>query len=71
MSAGDVVTLHEVETGILGDLQRIEERHHATVGAGIVDELNFANAANVAVRAGTFLNRGRGCAVRTTNGVFS
>ncbi len=60
--------LDEVEAGILGKLQRIEERDHATVGAGIVDELNLANSADIAVRAGTFLGRGRGSAVGTTNG---
>ena len=60
--------LDEIEPRIVGDLQGLEEGNHAAIGAGVVDELDFANSADVAVRAGTFFGRGRGSAVGTTNG---
>ena len=49
--------LDEVEAGILGDAQGVEERHDAAVLPVLVDQLDFADAADVPVGARPVLLR--------------
>jgi hypothetical protein len=62
--------LHEIEARVLRNPQGVEEGHDAPVLPRIIDQLHFADTANISVGARAFFLRHRQGSHWTTNGSY-
>ena len=60
--------LDQIEARLLGGMKGIEEGHDAAILAGLIDQLHFANAANISIGARSVFLRNRHGSHRSANG---